>query len=249
MDNTEIVVKPIRKRKSRAKPKNVEVMPQCQDETTHLDENITDNYDPDFLSELNNTNELNREAVKLFCEAKLPQYEVDCEEITPVKTRKTRTKKVVEEIEPTPLYGKEKLVLIKKIESYKVLFPNELQTFYYSKDQEINELENVILEIQSIIEIGNVDAFITESILQSIKMCEGYSSKTPYDITGMSLALKSNKQFHDLLKLMYLKYNTFSQIPPEYQLIMIISTTALVCVQTNKNKKNMSSYLDEPINI
>lgn len=234
MDNTENVVvenRPVWKRKSRAKPKkNLDLIQEVEEPEVVEEEHLIDNNDSEFLSHLDNT-----------------QY---TEPIAVVKPpRKSRAKKVVEEVEPTSLYGNEKLTLFNKIDSWKALFPHKLHGFNYSKDLEVEELENVLTEIQCIIEIGNVDAFITESIYACIKMSEGVSSKTPYNITGLSLALKKNPQFNDLLKIMYLRYNTFSNIPAEVQLIMIVSTTALMTIQANKGKTTMSSYLDEPLNI
>ena len=48
-----------------------------------------------------------------------------------------------------------------------------------------------------IVSISNVDQFITDSILQSIKLIEIPTSRTKnYNISGLSDLLRSNKQFH-----------------------------------------------------
>lgn len=178
----------------------------------------------------------------------------------PKKVRKTRVCKpklipVIDDevIEPifgnensTPIYGKEKLLLMQKIRSYKTLFPIELKGFKInSKNPTEKQLQDALSEIQIIVEMQNVDSFITESILESLKLGENFSANTNFDLRGLSDALKQNKQFHSLLKILYLKYNSYSQIPPEIQLTMIVATSALVVIQKNKVDK----YLEGTINI
>ena len=70
-----------------------------------------------------------------------------------------------------------------------------------------------------------------------------------FNITGLADLLRSNKQFHQLCKKLHLKYGCFEKIPTEYQLIMIISTTAYVCRNKNANKGELESYLNEPVQI
>ena len=102
--------------------------------------------------------------------------------------------------DPTPIYGKDRLVVMQKIQSYKLLFPVELKTFKICKDPSIEELENALLEIETIIELGNVDSFVTDSIIQCIKLGEGVSAYTKnFNITGLALLLKQNKQFHSFI--------------------------------------------------
>jgi hypothetical protein len=48
---------------------------------------------------------------------------------------------------------------------------------------------------------------------------------------------------------MYLKYNVFSKIPPETQLLMLIATTSYICINKNKNKDSLEAYLNEPVEI
>ena len=244
-------VKPKYKRKSRAKPKKLETIVEEPTEPEHIEEDVSFE-DTDFLSELNNDN----------VEPQEEQYEESYTE-EPVKIPKKRAsrakpKKVVDEDrqeeiysnDPTPIYGKDRLVVMQKIQSYKLLFPVELKTFKICKDPSIEELENALLEIETIIELGNVDSFVTDSIIQCIKLGEGVSAYTKnFNITGLALLLKQNKQFHSLLKMLYLKYNTFSAIPPEAQLGMIVATTALICVQKNKSKSQIDDYLNEPMTV
>ena len=217
-------VKPKYKRKSRAKPKKMETIAEEPTEPEQIEEDVSFE-DSDFLSELNNDN----------VEPHEEQYEEPLEEPTRVQPKKrasrAKPKKVDEERrdeiysnDPTPIYGKDRLVVMQKIQSYKLLFPVELKTFKICKDPSIEELENALLEIETIIELGNVDSFVTDSIIQCIKLGEGVSAYTKnFNITGLALLLKQNKQFHSLLKMLYLKYNTFSAIPPEAQLGMIVA--------------------------
>ena len=249
------VLKPKKQRKSRAKPK-VEKVEKVENEVMTEDINVIDN---DFLSELNNNVYNNEEQEP---QKHQEHQEPIMEEPTRVlpKARKSRAKKVFEEPpepeeeiysnEPTPIYGKDRLLVMQKIQSYKLLFPVELKAFKVCKDPTLDELENALMEIETIIELGNVDSFVTDSIIQCIKLGEGMSAYTKnFNITGLAMLLKQNKQFHSLLKMLYLKYNTFSAIPPEAQLGMIVATTALICVQKNKSKTQIDNYLNEPMTV
>ena len=48
---------------------------------------------------------------------------------------------------------------------------------------------------------------------------------------------------------MYLKYNVFNKIPPEYQLCILVSTSAYICINKNKNKDTLEAYLNETVQI
>ena len=101
-----------------------------------------------------------------------------------------------------------------------------------------------------IVNTSNVDQFITDSILSCIKLLEIPTSKLKnFNISGLSDLLKANKEFHNLCKQMYLKYNVFSKIPPEYQLCILVSTSAYICINKNKNKDSLEAYLNEPVEI
>ena len=249
-------VKPKNKRKPRAKPK-MEVI--VEEEVPMTIEQLEEDFsfdDSEFLSELNNDKPHEETPVEVVVEEPMPTQE-PTRVLQKKKAPRAKPKKVMEETEqieeiysnePTPIYGKDRLVVMQKIQSYKLLFPVELKAFKICKDPSIQELESALLEIETIIELGNVDSFVTDSIIQCIKLGEGVSAYTKnFNITGLAMLLKQNKQFHSLLKMLYLKYNTFSAIPPEAQLGMIVATTALICVQKNKSKSQIEEYLNEPM--
>jgi len=151
---------------------------------------------------------------------------------------------------PTPIMGKDRLILQKKISQYKSLFADELKSFKVKKNASSEELKASLEEMETIVQVGTLDEFITDSVLQSIKLIEGVSSITRnYNISGLSDLLKSNPQFHKLLKQLYVKYNTFSQILAEYQLLVLVATSSFICVQKNRNKSQINSYLNEQIPI
>ena len=76
------------------------------------------------------------------------------------------------------------------------------------------------------------------------------TSKTKsMNITGLSDLLKANKEFHSLCKQLYLKYGVFNKIPPEYQLTILISTSAYIIRNKNLNKDSLEAYLNEPIEV
>jgi hypothetical protein len=87
-----------------------------------------------------------------------------------------------------------------------------------------------------------------DSILQCIKLIEGVSSYTKYDVQGLADLLKANKQFHQLSKQLFIKYKVFNAVPPELQMVMLVSKTAYIVNSKNKRKGELESYLNQPIN-
>ena len=60
--------------------------------------------------------------------------------------------------------------------------------------------------------------------------------------------LKGNPQFNNLFKQLYVKYNVFHKIPPEIQIVLLISTTSYICINKNKNKHLIHEFLNQPVN-
>jgi hypothetical protein len=146
------------------------------------------------------------------------------------------------------IVGRDRRELISKLNQYKNLFPEELKKFKVKKNATTEELQVYLTEMECIVDTSSVENFLTDSILQCIRMVEGASSySNRYDIRGCSDLLKSNKQFHSLCKQLYVKYKVFSKVPPEYQLLMLVSTTAYICNHKNRNKESLETYLNEPI--
>ena len=151
------------------------------------------------------------------------------------------------DIKGTELHGKTKLQLLQKISQYKNIFKDELKTFKVKKNANEEELKLALVEMQTIVEIGSVDSFLMESFFKVVSVIEVSTSTTPYDISGMSVILHQNKEFCKLLKVVFCKYNTFSKIPPEIQLVLILGTTAMICINKNKSKHQLNQFLDEKL--
>jgi len=148
----------------------------------------------------------------------------------------------------TEIIGRDRRVIINKLNQYRNLFPKELAKFKVKKGSTVQELKAYLDEAQTIVETSSYDNFLTDSILQSIKLVEGGSKYTRYDISGCSDLLKANPQFNALMKQLFVKYNVFSKIPVEFQLMMVVTTTAYICVNKNKNKAQLEQYLETPLN-
>jgi len=208
--------------------------------------------DENFLEDLNNIN---------FVEEVKPTKEEIKEEKELLKAltkpRNRKQQKVERDIirdddslfseDATPLIGKDKRVIIAKLHQYKNLFKQELKKFKIKPNASIEQLKECLNEMEAIVETSSIDQFMTESILQSIKMIESGSSRTKYDISGTADMLKSNEQFHNLIKQLYVKYNVFSKIPAEFQLVLLIGTTSMLCCSKNAKKKQLESFLNEKI--
>ena len=145
-------------------------------------------------------------------------------------------------------YGADKIILLKKIKQYKSLFPAETKGFKIKKNPSIKDLQDALQELEVLVETNNVDEFLTDAIFQILKLVEvGSSMTTNYNVTGMVDLLKMNKQFLQLSKQLMIKYGCYSRVPPEYQMVMIVSTTAYICMNKNKRKAELEDYLNQPI--
>lgn len=147
----------------------------------------------------------------------------------------------------TPILGKEKILLLKKVAQYKSLFPQELKTFKIKKNPTPLELTAALEEMAVLVEVSSMDGFLMDSVFSCMKLVEGASSKTSHDIRGCADMLKQNKEFHKLAKTLFIKYNVFSSVPPEFQLLLLVSTTAYMCSQKNKSHSAINDYLNTTI--
>ena len=145
------------------------------------------------------------------------------------------------------ILGRDKRILLTKIRQYKSLFPDTFKTFKIKANANVQELQTYLDEIDSIVECDSVEQFLLDSILQCIKLIEGVSSYTKYDVQGLADLLKANKQFHQLSKQLFIKYKVFNAVPPEMQMVMLVSTTAYICNCKNKRKGEIEAYLNQPI--
>ena len=128
------------------------------------------------------------------------------------------------------------------------MFPEELKNFKVKKNANAAELKAYVDEAESIVDCSSIENFMTDSILQCIRIAESVSSyNQKYDIQGCAELLKSNKQFHSLCKQCYVKYKIFSAVPPEAQLIMLVATTAYITNHKNRNKSSIESFLNREI--
>jgi len=147
----------------------------------------------------------------------------------------------------TPILGKDKRIVIAKLHQYKNLFKEELKKFKIKPNASEEQLKACLNEMEAIVETSSIDNFMTESILQSIKLIEAGSARTKYNISGTAEMLKQNQQFHNLIKQLYVKYNIFSKVPPEFQLVLLVGTTAMLCKTKNDKKDHIESFLNEKI--
>ena len=148
---------------------------------------------------------------------------------------------------PTPILGKDKHFLLKKLQQYKSLFPQELKSFKIKKNPSIDDLEKAVAECDIIVQVSSLDNFLNDAILQTIKSIEGITFHSRYDISGLADLLKANKQFHHLARQLCVKYSVFSAVPIEYQMILLVSTTAWIVRSKNINKSGINSMLNEQV--
>ena len=138
--------------------------------------------------------------------------------------------------EATAILGKDKLALIAKISQYKLLFPENksIQKLKIAKTASVEMLAAALTECQSYIETSSIETFVTEAALQIISTGEQLSAHTRFNMSGLTKMLKENPNFNSLCRQLYLKYQVFSNVPPEQQLLLIVVTSAWVCIARNK---------------
>ena len=149
--------------------------------------------------------------------------------------------------ESTEIITKTKRSLLNKINKYKKLFKTELNDYKINKNATEDELKNHITNIQDILDSNEIDNYINDSIYHCIKMIEPFTSKTRYNITGLSAMLKMNPQFDIMCKKLMLKYNCFNNTPLEYQMAMLVSTSIYLTIQMNQSKPAMEQFLNQKI--
>jgi len=216
-----------------------------------LHEPFYDNNDDNFLKELNDKQE---EEIEKAEKPQKPQKSSEMEHMmqSMFKSNKKKVNKDDDDNDSiysnvgTVIKGRDTLLLTSKVKQFKLLFPEELKAFKIKKNATTQELTAYLSEMSLIVEIETLEEFITDSILQSLTLIEGVSFFTRYNISGLSAALQSNPQFNKLCKQLYIKYNVFSSIPPEFQMLFLVSTTAFVCKIKNDKKFEMNKFLNEP---
>ena len=246
-----------------------------EDSVSEISEDNNINQDDDFLADLNNVNFREPPTKEELKEKEKMQKEIEKNQQKAAKAEKSsrldldsifkraKAQNVPKPPKPqksqyeddnslfddkgTELLGRDKRMLLSKIQQYKSLFPDELGKFKIKKNCSAEDLKLYLTEMESIVDTSSVEQFLTDSILQCIKMTEGLSSYTKYDITGCADLLKANKQFHTLTKQMYIKYKVFNNVPPEYSLAVLVATTAYICKNKNTKKKEIESFLNQPI--
>ena len=224
------------------------------EEETDEKEELNRTDENDFLDDLTFSN-FQKEKDEKLKEQEFVKMEKDLQKELKRQPKEPKQPKIPESDElysntPTEILGADRLVLIHKIKQYKLLFKDELKSFKIKKNPSITELKSYIDEMDTIVNTTNCDNFITDSILQSIRIIEGVSSNTKnYNITGLSEILKNNPQFNTLVKQLYLKYGVFSKMPPESQLLFIVITSAYVCRNVNMKRGEMNNYLDQKIDL
>ena len=163
------------------------------------------------------------------------------------KQQEKKEKEEQNEDDETQFLGKDRRQLLNRISQYRELFPSELKTFKIKKNTSIEELQAYILEIQIIIETNTIDSFLMDSVYSSLNLIEPMTAKTKFNIRGLSDLLKSNKQFNSLTKQMLLKYGCYSNVAPEYQILLMIVSSVYITINKNNNRSSIESYLNEKI--
>jgi hypothetical protein len=143
---------------------------------------------------------------------------------------------------PTQILGRSKRELLTRLNEYRHLLPEELKKFKVRPSASESELEEALDECETIVSCSGVDQLLTEGVLLAVGTVESVSSHTTrFDISGTVAALKQNKEFYRLTKLIWVKHRVFSRCPPEAQLLILVTSTALVQRQANLRARTQAA--------
>lgn len=150
----------------------------------------------------------------------------------------------------SPILGADRRELLAKIREYKVLFSDvsEVKAFKIKESASVEQLEAAVQELDVIVSSSTVQTMCDEMILSSIRMVEAVSTRTPkFDITGTADLLKQNPEFSRLCKQLTIRYRVFSRLPPEYQLLLMVTSTAMIARQANMRRHEIEGMLNHSL--
>ena len=234
----------------KAVPSMEELLGDTPDEQTEGDdESVFSVYTETFLADLENdhftdgdnkqSNELN-ELKALRTKTAIENERKKLNRLAEQEQKNALKHKPEDTAEELELLGKEKRVLLAKLQMYKSMFKAELKAvkFRVKKEATVEELRAILVELEAIVSINGAEAFCLDVIYGSIQMIEGVSSRTEnYDVSGLVECLKANEQLSRLCRFLFIKYYTFSAIPPELQMVFIVMVSAVSCARVNQSKK------------
>ena len=148
----------------------------------------------------------------------------------------------------TPILGNQKRQLLQKIREYRLLFPDELGDFKVKNNATEEELNDAINEMDSIVNTSMVDRMLREGLLLGITTVEQISTRFPLlDITGTRDALAQNPEFTKLCKILWIKHGFCQQLTPESRMLLLVTSTAVVCNAENRKRHQLERLLDRPL--
>ena len=224
-----------------------------------IEENLLENLQNDkYISKINLEKEQKNNKKQQLDEEKKNEKEqnkafkaqnraIQQEKIDAKQQEKKQKEQEQTEDDESQFLGKDRRQLLNRISQYKELFSEELKTFKIKKGSSVEDLKAYIIEIQCIIETSSIDTFLMDSVYSSLNLIEPLTDKTKYNLTGLTILLKNNKQFNSLTKQMLLKYGCYSNVAPEYQILLIIVSSVYITVNKNNNRSSIESYLNEKI--
>ena len=222
------------------------------DEQTVADnESVFSVYSETFLADLENDhfgieqqatdkqpNELN-ELKKLRTQTAIENEKKKLQRLAE-QEQKNALKHKPDDVEELEILGKDRRVLIAKIQMYKTMFKEELKKtkIRIKPTATLVELKAILDELEAIVSIQGMEQFCLDVIYGAIGMLEGATTRLQnYDITGLQECLKANEQFSKLCRLLFIKYQSFSNVPPEAQLVCIVLVSSVACMRVNQAKK------------
>ena len=149
----------------------------------------------------------------------------------------------------------------KKLLRYKESFRDELEHIKINQKDSLEKINDSISLCQETLESTWVENTISDCIFQLLENIEPLSSKTKFDISGLSKVLQKDQKVKNLILQIGLKYGSICQISAEWTLLMsICASTYLVIVangqakigiknqeELNKSRESIHTFLNKKI--
>lgn len=150
----------------------------------------------------------------------------------------------------SPILGIDRRELLIRVKEYKTLFADiaEVKAFKIKEGATVEQLQAAVDELDIIVSSSGTQQLCDNMVLSAIRMAEAASSRTPrFDITGTADMLQGNVEFHRLVKQLSIRYRVFSRLPPEYQLALMITSTAMIARNANQRRHDIEGMLNVPL--
>ena len=140
----------------------------------------------------------------------------------------------------TPVLGADRRSLLTRINQYKLCF-EECSKIKVPANASDEDLAAILEEAGVCVSLSVAEKMLGEALLGVVEVGEVISAPI-FDVRGTAAKLRLNTNWNRLCTQLWIKHNCFTNLPPEYQLIVILISTAVA--QYKDNRQARSARID-----